>query len=91
MISDGLNRNFSTISKDFVGIESRVKEIMTLLSIGSDDVRFIGICGMGGIGKTTLSTAIYERVSPKFEASCFIKEARSHSLVIYKNKLFLRS
>ena len=87
MISDGLNRNFSTVSKDFVGIESRVNEIMTLLSIGSDDVRFIGICGMGGIGKTTLSTAIFERVHDRFEASCFIEEARSHSLVNLQKQL----
>jgi ABC-type dipeptide/oligopeptide/nickel transport system ATPase subunit len=71
-ILSGLSRNFSIVSKDFVGIESRVEEIMTLLSIGLDDVRFLGIYGMGGIGKTTLSKAIYERVSHQFEASCFI-------------------
>jgi hypothetical protein len=66
--------------------------MMTLLSKGLDDVRFLGICGMGGIGKTTLSKAIYERVSHQFEASCFISSIReetrsTHGLVSLKKQL----
>ncbi|XP_062171852.1 TMV resistance protein N-like [Alnus glutinosa] len=53
--------------------------MMTLLSKGLDDVRFLGIYGMGGIGKTTLSKAIYDRVSHQFEASCFIDGIREES------------
>ncbi|XP_059428977.1 TMV resistance protein N-like [Corylus avellana] len=81
-ISDGLRTsNFSFVSEEFVGIKPRVEEIMALLSIELDEVRFLGIWGMGGIGKTTLSKAIYEEVSHKFDASCFIEETRSLSLV----------
>jgi ABC-type dipeptide/oligopeptide/nickel transport system ATPase subunit len=63
--------------------------MMTFLSIVLDDVRYLGIYGMGGIGKTTLSKAIYERVSHQFEASCCIagirEESRStHGLVYLK-------
>jgi hypothetical protein len=87
-----LSGNFSNVSKDFVGIESLVEEMMTLLAIGLDDVRFIGIYGMGGIGKTTLSKAIYERVSHQFEASCFMDGIREgtrskHGLVYLKKQL----
>jgi hypothetical protein len=90
-ILSGLGGNFSNVSKVFVGIESRVAEMMSLLSIGLDDVRFLGIYGMGGIGKTTLSKVIYERVSRQFEARCFIasirEETRTHGLVYLQKQL----
>jgi CO dehydrogenase nickel-insertion accessory protein CooC1 len=35
---------------------------MSLLSIGLDDACLLVICGMGGIGKTTLSQVIFDRV-----------------------------
>jgi hypothetical protein len=79
MIFSGRSRCFSNVSNVLFGIESRVEEMMRLLCIGLDDVRFIGICGIGGIGKTTLSKAIYERVSHQFEASCFIDGIREES------------
>jgi len=87
-----LSHNLSNVSKNFVGIESRVEEMMTLLSKGLDDVRFLGICGMGGIGKTTLSKAIYDTISHQFEASCFMTGIRegtksNHGLVDFKKQL----
>jgi hypothetical protein len=80
-ILSGLGGNFLNVSKVLVGIESRVAEMMSLLSIGLDDVRFLGIYGMGGIGKTSLSKVIYERISQQFEARCFIASIRE---VLYK-------
>ncbi|CAL5347747.1 unnamed protein product [Camellia sinensis] len=41
-----------------VGIDSRVEHINLLLSSGSDDVRMIGIYGLGVIGKTTIAKAV---------------------------------
>ena len=67
----------SNISKELVGIESRVSEMLDLyLDESSDGVRFVGICGMGGIGKTTLALEIYERISGSFEASSYIADVR---------------
>ncbi|KAL4632214.1 hypothetical protein ACB092_04G035700 [Castanea dentata] len=75
-----LNLIFSrTISRDLklVGIESRVREMLDLyLDKRLGGVRFVGICGMGGIGKTTLAAEIFERISGSFEASSYIADVR---------------
>ncbi|KAG7969805.1 hypothetical protein I3843_07G050000, partial [Carya illinoinensis] len=71
-ILQGLSRNFSSLSRDLVGIESGVEEMMNILAIGLDDVRFVGIHGMRGVGKKTLAEVIYHRISYQFEASSFI-------------------
>ena len=75
-IFDELNCELSNDSKHLVGINSRVKDMMNLFSTMLDDVRFIGIWGMAGIGKTTLASSIYYRICDQFEASSFIHDIR---------------
>ncbi|TQE13480.1 hypothetical protein C1H46_000811 [Malus baccata] len=63
-------------SERFVGIDSKLKEIDLLLDTDANDVRFIGIRGMGGVGKTTLDRLVYERISHDFEGSSFLANVR---------------
>ncbi|PRQ21989.1 putative toll-like receptor, P-loop containing nucleoside triphosphate hydrolase [Rosa chinensis] len=64
-------------AENLVGIYSRLHPVNLLLSVGVDDVRFIGIWGMGGIGKTTMVRAVYERISREFQFNFLITDVRN--------------
>ncbi|XP_060186270.1 TMV resistance protein N-like [Lycium barbarum] len=67
------------ITKYPVGIESRVKEIKSLLKVECGGVSFIGVWVMSGIGKTTVARAIFDEISCQFEGSCFLANVREVS------------
>ena len=71
-----LSYAFFEDAEDLVGIEPRVKKLESCLAIGSNDVRIIGVWGMGGIGKTTLARVVFRMVSNKFEGCCFLPNVR---------------
>ncbi|KAH0635071.1 hypothetical protein KY284_037857 [Solanum tuberosum] len=61
-----------------IGLDSPIKHIEVLLQSGCEhEVRMVGICGVGGIGKTTLAKAIYNRIFQQFDGSCFLSDIRS--------------
>ncbi|KAL8128261.1 hypothetical protein AgCh_015003 [Apium graveolens] len=67
------------LAEYLVGIDSSVEEIYKKLSMESNDVRTIGICGMGGIGKTTAAKAFYNKYFNIFDISCFVDDLKQHS------------
>ncbi|XP_048231270.1 disease resistance protein RPV1-like [Ricinus communis] len=73
-----LNQAFSYDHCDdgLVGINSRIKDIEQMLCLESKDVRILGIWGMGGIGKTTLASKIFERILSQFHSSYFVANVR---------------
>ncbi|KAD3068995.1 hypothetical protein E3N88_36875 [Mikania micrantha] len=75
----------SHLTKGLVGIESRVHEVIRILNIESSEVCFIGICGMSGIGKTTLAEVVFESIRNTFQASSFIGNIKDISKEHYSD------
>lgn len=59
--------------ESLVGMEPRVQSLEASLDIGLNDIRMIGIKGMGGGGKKTLARAIFDEVSIKFESKALLR------------------
>ncbi|KAL5133833.1 TMV resistance protein N [Glycine soja] len=62
-----------------VGVESRVQDMIERLDLNhkqsnSNDVLLLGIWGMGGIGKTTIAKAIYNKIGRNFEGRSFLEQ-----------------
>ncbi|XLR17518.1 hypothetical protein S83_045456 [Arachis hypogaea] len=58
-----------------VGMQSRVEELENLIDFNSNnEVRVVGVCGMGGIGKSTLAKVVYGRNLHKYGAHCFVDD-----------------
>ncbi|PON67438.1 TIR-NBS-LRR-like protein [Parasponia andersonii] len=76
-----------------VGLDSRVEKLINLLDIKSNGIRVLGLHGPGGVGKTTLATALYNKLVSRFELRSFIPNVRETSanenegLISLQNKL----
>ncbi|KAG2329604.1 hypothetical protein Bca52824_000784 [Brassica carinata] len=61
-------------TSEFVGMTFHKKRIESLLSMDGDDndVKMVGVWGMGGRGKTTIAKCVYESLSSHFPSRCFL-------------------
>ncbi|KAJ6883725.1 TMV resistance protein N-like [Populus alba x Populus x berolinensis] len=71
-----LNPRYIKVATYPVGIDSQVKDIISMLCVGTNEVRIVGIYGMPGIGKTTIAKAVFNQICHKFEGSSCLLNIR---------------
>ncbi|KAJ9675664.1 hypothetical protein PVL29_024537 [Vitis rotundifolia] len=78
-ISTTLNLNSSYVGENMVGMDIRLEKLKSLINIGSNNVLMVGICGIGGIGKTTIAKALYDEILNQFKGASFLANVREKS------------
>ncbi|XP_024004369.1 disease resistance protein RML1B [Eutrema salsugineum] len=81
---DVSNKLNATLSRDFdgmVGLEPHLRELESLLDLDNNGVvMMVAITGPAGIGKTTIARALQNRLSNRFQLTCFMDNLKGSYL-----------
>ncbi|GJN38000.1 hypothetical protein PR202_gb27006 [Eleusine coracana subsp. coracana] len=70
-----------TDTTDIVGVDGTRDELIQVLSDRSEmDVKTVSIVGLGGLGKTTLAKAVYDKIKVEFDCGAFVSVSRTPNI-----------
>ncbi|KAM3219430.1 disease resistance protein RPV1-like [Capsicum annuum] len=79
VIEEKINRSVIGIAPYLIGIHSRAKDLNLWLNNRIGRVSIARVCGMGGIGKTTIAKYVFNVNYDNFEGSSFLENTRQYS------------
>ncbi|KAM7514913.1 hypothetical protein LguiA_004496 [Lonicera macranthoides] len=79
VVKDKVSRRVLHVGRHLVGLHSRAESINLWVQDSSTDVKIFVICGMGGIGKTTIAKFVYNLNYQAFDSSAFVASVREKS------------
>ncbi|KAF8017447.1 hypothetical protein BT93_H2581 [Corymbia citriodora subsp. variegata] len=92
-----LRKDDQVVTDKLVGIDLHVQEMMTKLGVVyshgqamkvcGEDVRVVGICGMPGVGKTTLAKVVFNKIHKLFDECSFLNGVNSEEVQISQQLL----
>ncbi|CAI0413035.1 unnamed protein product [Linum tenue] len=71
-----LSKNNFLETDKLIGMDDHIEVVKERLALDSPCMTIVGIHGIGGIGKTTIAKAVYNKVSPQFDRCSFVEDVR---------------
>lgn len=72
---------YSISDEELIGLDRNRKILMRLLNLNNcSHLQIIAVCGMGGIGKSTLVNNVFRKEASKFECHAWVSVSQSYNM-----------